>query len=372
MCDIKLIKKWITVCLLAAMLGSLAGCTLRHNLVTEPIQLWYVVGDPFADIMEQLAEEYNATDPAVPVRTQGFDSESELGRSLDSARPELLLCDQRRAFTLYDQGKLKTLDFHGRPPQYAPLFEGLSGCIGTAYFPLGAEVPVLAIAANMPESIRTDTLEQLLLSATDAAEQTGNAQLGTDSFATLFANAMAQTGTVFAGVRAEDVQQASFVRLYNLLAGCAYQGGVWLKMGDTVSLLHSGQIACAICMSTTLKDVADLRLEPVPVFGDGERLCLGECQGLAVTAAFDGGLRGAAAFVTWLSTSDVAVETSLKAGLLPAAAVEGELSDAPLRQMVTKLEGYHLYLPESNSGYLLNGTAFDARVRSLLALLHEM
>ena len=49
-----------------------------------------------------------------------------------------------------------------------------------------------------------------------------------------------------------------------------------------------------------------------------------------------------------------------------------ELSDAPLRQMVTKLEGYHLYLPESNSGYLLNGTAFDERVRSLLALLHEM
>lgn len=370
MCEMRSVRKWITACLLLAMLGGLAGCTLRQNLTVEPIELWYVRGDPFADIMEQLAEEYNATGPAVPVRTQGFDSESELGRSLDSARPELLLCDQRRAFTLFDQGKLKTLDFQGRPPQYAPLFEGLSGCIGTAYFPLGAEVPVLAIAPNMPDSIRTATLEQLLQSATAEAAETGNVQFGTDSFATLFANAMAQTGTAFAANREEDIQQPNFVQLYNMLAECAYQGGLWLKMGDTLPLLHSGQISCAICMSTALKDVSDLRLEPVPVFGEGERICLGQCQGLAVTAAFDGGLRGAAAFVAWLSSSDVAVETSLKAGLLPAASVEGELSDTPLRQMVTKMEDYRLYLPESNSGYQLNGTAFDARVRSLLALLH--
>ncbi len=362
-------KKWIVICLLLAVLAGLSGCTLREQTDSVPIELWYVRGDPFADIMEELAEEYNATNPRVPVNTQGFDSTSDLGRSLDSARPELLLCDQRRAFTLYDQGKLKSIDFGKKGPQYAPLFEGLSGCIGSSYFPLGAEVPVLAISPSMPGSIRTDTLELLLLSASDAAEKTGNVQFGTDSFATLFANAMAQTDTAFAAVRAEDVQQPSYVKLYNLLAGCAYQGGVWLKEGDLVSMLQNGQLSCAICMSTTLKDVSDLQLEPVPVFGEGQRLCLGQCQGLAVTAAFDSGLRGTAEFIKWLSTSKAAVETSLRAGLLPAAAIDDEALDAPLRQMVTKLEGYHLYLPERNSGYLLNGTAFDSNTRSLLALL---
>ena len=362
-------KKWITLCLLLAVLAGLSGCTLRQQAASQPIELWYVRGDPFADIMEELAEDYNATNPSVPVHTKGFDSRSELGRSLDSARPELLLCDQRRAFTLYDQGKLKALDFRGAPPQYAPLFEGLSGCIGSSYFPLGAEVPVLAIAPTVGKGLQTASLEMLLMSVSDLAEQTGSAQFGTDSFATLFANAMAQTDTAFAAVREEDVKEQNFVQLYNLLANCAYQGALWLKAGDVLPMLQSGQLSCAICMSTSLRDVTDLQLEPVPVFGDGERLCLGQCQGLAVTAAFDIGLRGAAEFVTWLSSSTAAVETSLKAGLLPAAATSGEELDVPLRQMVTKLEGYHLYLPERNSGYLLNGTAFDTKLRSLLALL---
>lgn len=362
-------KKWITACLLLVMLTGASGCTFRQQTEIAPIELWYVRGDPFADIMEELAEEYNATNPSVPVHTQGFDSRIELGHSLDSARPELLLCDQRRAFTLYDQGKLKALDFRGKPPQYAPLFDGLSGCIGSSYFPLGAEVPVLAIAPARAKDVQTASLELLLQSATDAAAQTGSVQFSTDSFATLFANALAQTDTAFAAERTKDVQEQDFVTLYNLLAGCAFEGGVWLKAGDVVPMLQSGQLACAICMSTSVKDVTDLMIEPVPVFGDGKRLCLGQCQGLAVTAAFDTELAGAAEFVAWLSSATDAVETSLRAGLLPAAAVEGETSDVPLCQMVTKLEGYHLYLPEQNSGYILNGTAFDARVRSLLALL---
>ena len=365
--------------LLCAFLASvllLCACTASDEPEEKPlpnsVTLWAVESDPIAGELSALVGQYNAAAPSVEVELRLFPDEQSLADAMDSARPDLLLCREDHALALYDQGRLKALDASGGElPGCLPAFQEFSPCVGVSYFPLCADVQLLAVSPAAVE--QTDpavlaSMDRICAVAADASEP----YFAADSYAALFAVCLAQTGEEFRAIRSEDTLSKGYRRLYNLLAGAAYAGGLGYAEDDWLAAVSEGGVSCLLSTSTRLCAVKDkLLFYPMPVMQDGEKLCMAEIYGLAVTSPFTGGLPYAADFLRWLCAARTSAAPLLEKGYLPAA--EGawpELPGSYAGAMHATADSYRFYLPAVDSGYRLRGEDFEEDFRTALALLN--
>ena len=373
------IQSRILTALLLALAFLLCACTsLQENAPdtpAAPLSLWALRDDPMTETLYALTVLYNAEDPEAPVSVRIYDDEQSLANAMDSARPDLLLCGQDHALALYGQGRLKRISDEDAPlPQFTETFLALSDCVGVSYFPLGADVQLLAVNPSVPtqtDAAVLSNMDRLCRAASDKGKQEGQAFFSADSFAGLFAACMAQTNEVFLARRQEDIRSEAYRRLYNLLADAAYTGGLTYDSADPVGDVASGTLSCALSRSSALVGAdPSLFFYPMPVMQGGSKLCLAEIYGLAVTSPFDRNLPYVGDFLRGLFAQETSLTSVLDAGFLPACDAPWPEGGGSFIGALRATADYYRFLsPDAAEGYRLRGRDFEADFRDALALL---
>lgn len=331
------------------------------------LTLWLAEDAPLGEALQALAEKYNAQQPAMPVRLKSFASESALTAALTGSQPDLLLCGERTAAALMAADTLGTLAW---PDEPEGLFRDVPGCAENAFFPLGAELRVLALRGeNRALLDGCDSLETLCETAAGYGRRQDKPFFSCDSFARLFACALAQKGSPFYGMREQDLESGDYRTLYNLLAEAAFEGGLIPLEEAVLPAVRRGDLVCGICSSRELLtgDREGFAALPMPPMAGCEALTDAKICGLAVLRGADP--EGAARFLGWLYAEDRAADAALAAGLIPAVDGAWSGADDVLSGLAMAAQSARFYLPPENSGLLLHGAEFEQSFRGALALL---
>lgn len=334
---------------------------------SRELTLWLAEDAPLAEAIHRLSAEYNAQQPAWPLLLRSFASEERLVAELGEAQPDLLLCGERTAAALAASDALGSLAW---PDEPAGLFRDVPGCAEGAYFPLGAELRVLALREeNRALLDGCDSLEALCETAADYGRRQNRPFFSADSFARLFACALAQKDSPFFALREQDLESGAYRALYNLLAEAAFEGGLIPLEEAVLPAIRRGELVCGIVSSRELLtgERDGLIALPLPPMAGCEELADAGLCGLAVLPGADA--EGAARFLGWLYAEDRASEAALAAGLLPAAEGAWSEADAVAEGLAQALERARFYLPPEDGGLLLRGADFEHSFRAALALL---
>lgn len=318
--------------------------------------LWLAEDDALCDAFSMLAEEYAAAHPDRAIELRRFETTAELNAALTNAQPDLLLCDARLASEL-----------PGTLPEGLPelLFDAPEG-----FVPLGAELPVLVLREDDRALLEgCDTLEALCAAAGEYGRQTEKPFFSADSFARLFACALAQKGSPFFAMREQDLESEDYRTVYNLLAEAAFEGGLIAADAPVAAAVMRGELVCGLCSSRDLLtgEREGLAVRPLPPMEGCEALLDLQLHGLAVLPGADP--KETADFLGWLLADDRAADMALAAGLIPAADGAWSEADGVLKSLSEAARSARCFLPEADSGYRLRGAAFEESFRAALALL---
>ena len=343
-------KRSLLVFLIAAAL-LLSACGLSSGVEAHPLSLWYAQDDPLAPAMEALLTEYNASRErgARAVAARAFEDEAALTRALESGSvPDLLLCPHALAFSLDERRLLRAA---GTGPDYPVWLLQRSDCVGKSYFPIGFELELLC--ADAPE-----TPEALLERAAAYGRETGRPLLCVERFAPLFYQVLLDRGLEFSADPNRDGFVQDYVNFYNTLALACFDGGL--------SLETELSLPCRIERSSRLltRESGGRGFYPL-----SEGPLLAEGRGLAVTGREPGTQQDLACFLGWLLSPERLSEAALSAGLVPAAEPASNPSGA-LEAALCALYGRELHLPDAQSNYYVNQSAFELFFRDALELLH--
>ena len=318
--------------------------------------LWIPEDDALCDSIAALAEEYAAAHPDHALELRRFGTGAELNAALTSEQPDLLLCDARLASQL-----------PGTLPEGLPelLFDAPEG-----FVPLGAELPVLVLREEDRALLEgCDTLEALCAAAVQYGRQNEKPFFSADSFARLFACALAQKGSPFFAMREQDLESEDYRTVYNLLAEAAFEGGLIAADSPVMAAVMRGELVCGLCSSRELLsgEREGLAVLPLPPMEGCEALVDLQLHGLAVLPGADP--KETADFLGWLLADGRTAEAALAAGLIPAADGAWSGADGALAGLSQALRSAHLWLPDEDAGYLLRGADFEQSFRAALALL---
>lgn len=341
--------------LLLLLAALLCACSSVPSAQAYSLTVWYASdGDPLAPCLERLAETYNAAREkgSLPVTLRGFADEDALVRALENgAVPDLLLCSHALAFTLYERGLLR--DPGVAVEGYPVWLTERSGSVGRGYYPLGFDLPLLCA----PEGTDT-TLPALLDEASAFGRATGRPSCGVDAFAPLFYQTLLDAGVEFTADPDRDLFEISYVNLYNALTAAVFDRGL---TADTEQ-----QLPCRLERASALRgrDLTGCALHPLSTGA-----LLAEGRGLAVTSREPRSQRDLPRFLRWLLTPERLSAAALEAGLVPAVPHGAKGSD-PLETALIELCGRELHLPDGESQYYVNHSAFESAFRAALELLH--
>ncbi len=369
------------ICILLA-LALLSGCSLAaapEAAPAAPVTLWVWDGEPLAEALRDFAEQYAAERPQSPVEVRVFESEYAMADAMNETRPDLALCPGERAIALYAQQKLREADTG------AAFADALLACdesVGHGFFPLGAELPVLAVnaagylASPVTSGVGEGALEHIESLCSLAAAHglsTGQPFLAASSWAAFFALYLRQGGEDFDGRRASLAASEHGAALYNLLAEAAYDRGLYVGAEDAADLVRRGYVTCALLPSRAVgRDRTGLTFYPAPALDGGVPLVPARLWGLAVTAADDEALPAVNAFLAWLLEPERLAALALDEGLLPAVLEDAESpeADGTLEQalLLTTVRA-RLVLADDAADWRQRAEDFDADLRDALALL---
>ena len=338
--------------LLLASALLLTACGLGPRSEPYTLSVWYVDGDPLAEPLAALAESCRGSRElgTLALLLRPFADQEALTRTLESGLvPDLLLGSHELAFSLYDRGLL--VDVGGVSPRYPVWLSHRSDCIGHGFYPIGFSLPLLASRDRQsPESLWADA----------AAYGRWNALpfLCVQSFAPLFYQSLLDQGQEFSADPVKDSLNRNYVNFYNAVAEASFLRG----LSTDLEL----NLPCRIESSLRLasRDLTGLSLAPL-----SEGNLLAEGYGLIVTAREPRSLRNLPAFLRWFCEGERLGGFALDCGLLPA--VDDPLStETPLQALLLSLRSRTLHLPDWNSSYVRNRSAFESAFRDSLELLH--
>ena len=364
------------LCVLLCACLLLTGCGEEIKTPEEEtVSIWLVEGELLSTELTALAEQFNNASFPVKAELRAFANEEELGAALDSARPDLILCGHERAVALHEQGRLRDVSSgFTQAPAFGESFLKLSDCVGSAFFPVGAETELLVLngpafdqsAASALGRESITSIEGLCAAASACGEQ-GQLFFTADSFTALFTLALGPVGSGFSGVREHDILSEDYKRVYNLLAEAAYEGGVAAYDSAALPLVKSGEPVCALVASTGLAGEQDESLAYYPMPGVSGSLA--RAVGLAVTSPFSGREQAIARFLSWLLQPRRAADLALPNGLIPA--VTGWAPEEPggVESALLSLSEETLYFPPLDSGYFRSDGEFEHRFRAALEML---
>ena len=370
----RLVFQFLCFLLCACLLLSACGEEIRTP-EEETVSIWFVEGELLSAELRTLTEQFNMASFPVKAELRAFSNEEELGAALDSARPDLILCGHERAVALHEQGRLRDVSSgFTQPPAYSETILTLSDCVGSAFFPIGAETELLALNGpafdqSAASALGRETITSIegLCAAASACGQQGQVFFTADSFTTLFTLALGPVGSGFSGVREQDVLSEDYKRVYNLLAEAAYEGGLAACDSPALPLVESGEAVCALVSAAGLTGELGGELELHPLSGPAGGFA--RAVGLAVTSPFSSREQAIAKFLSWLLHPQRAVELALSRGLIPA--VTGWTPEEPgtLDTALLSLRSAELYFPPLESGYFRTDGEFEHRFRAALEML---
>lgn len=370
-------KKWVwsLTALLAAAAFLIAYRISAPSGSTRQLKLWYVSGDFSPAVMELLASHYNdqRREGDYPVSPRGFATEEELAAAFEQSRPDLLLCSYDRAASLGSREQLAELV--GADWDYLPAIEDSLPYAGRSFFPLGSAVPLLAYnqAALAEAGLPADfaTAEGLFTTAEAYHEKTGKPFFTADAVSPLLAVWCGSLGYELRGDAERDALNQTFCRMYNQLAQCAYDGGFLPPMENVADYVETGELPCALLLSTraaTLADGCALALLPLPE--GGAAVYVPEIMGLAVTGVNSHALPSAKAFLQWLR-ENYSPWDALALGLVPTGAGVDCAPDLPLsRLLMTVYEHRQPLVYSPLSSYMEQRRELEDRLCHALDLLY--
>ena len=364
------------LCFLLCACLLLTGCGEEIKTPEEEtVSIWLVEGELLSAELTALAAQFNNGSFPVKAELRAFANEEELGAALDSARPDLILCGHERAVALHEQGRLRDVSSgFTQAPAFSESFLTLSDCVGSAFFPIGAETELLvlngpAFDQSAASALGRETITSIegLCAAASACGGQGQLFFTADSFTALFTLALGPVGSGFSGVREQDIFSEDYKRVDNLLAEAAYEGGLSACDSPALSLTESGEVVCALVSSTGLTGELGGELELYPLAGPAGGFA--RAVGLAVTSPFSGREQAIAKFLSWLLQPQRAAELALDRGLIPA--VTGWTPEEPgtLDAALLSLSSAELYFPPLDSGCFRTDGEFEYRFRAALEML---
>ena len=363
-------------CFLLCACLLLSGCGEEiQTPEEETVSIWLVEGELLSAELAALAEQFNNASFPVKAELRAFANEEELGAALDSARPDLIFCGHERAVALHEQGRLRDVSAgFTHAPAYSESFLALSDCVGSAFFPIGAETELLAVNGPAFDQSAASALGrgsitsiEGLCAAASACGQQGQVFFTADSFTSLFTLALGPVGSGFSGVREQDILSEDYKRVYNLLAEAAYEGGLAACDSPALPLAENGDVVCALVSSIELTGELSGELELHPLSGPAG--CFARAVGLAVTSPFSGREQAIAKFLSWLLQPQRAVELALPHGLIPAVTGWEPEEAGVLDTALLSLSSAELYFPPLDSGYFRTDGEFEHRFRAALEML---
>ena len=327
-------KKW-RLAAAASLIAAVLICLFlvffpRGASFAQPLRLWYISGDCPDKALEALVSDYNrrAGKQARAVAVQSFEDEAALGAAFETDMPDLLLCSHAKAVQLDSRSVLAKLETGTEV--WTQEVSGLEG-VGEYFFPLGARVTVLLAdtakckAAGLPAS--WNSLEDLLDSAQSYAAASGAPLLAAYSYTAVFRVALRSLSADF-DPAAPDVKSNDYVKIYNALTQCAYDGGL------SAAASTPGELPCTLAWSTalggSLPASLSVSLAPLPEGGSEQRPA--ELLGIAVLRHENEDSSGAAAFISWLCGRERLSKLALDAGLVPVSEF-GSMSGSPLLEL---------------------------------------
>ena len=339
--------------LIILILSILLCCACgKSGAAKGSLSIWYIKGDILEAELNNIADSYMKKNPGVSIELRSFGGEGELSAALEGKRPDLLLCAHPLAFTLYEQGRLRSINLKPvcAEQKYINAYPALSG----SFFPVGATADVLVYDKNAYSAEKLSSLESFLESTAENHVQ-GLAPFTADSFASLFASALMQLDTELSIDRYINCSSESYVYLHNLLAEAAYSGGLAAFDEGAAVLLREERVSAAVMPSYAAAEFADSHgLCPVPAAEGGDKRCLAQMHGFAyVGNTFDNSaLTGN--FLEFVFSGELD-ETATERGLItvsPASAAESSL-----------FSGWTLVLPSPVSSYSMARQELEEQLR---------
>ena len=353
--------RWILV---GATLLACAGIALFGRLRpaehTRGITLWYTGEDCPAELMEALLARYRE-ETGCWVEGVCYADEPALGAAFETGRPDLLFCSHIRASQLDGREKLGAIP---APLPVPAALAALRPAAGVSFFPVGSRLPLLLVNTAHGDGEFPD-FEALL----DAAGDTPF--VISDCWAEVLYTECRASGYTMTGLAAEDGRNETYARLYNLVAGAAFRGGLLAK-DSAADYVRLGEVPCALTMSTSIAAIprSDLtfRALPLPPPKGGENAYPAELMGFALLGGAD--TEAAEHFLQWLWHGR-GNEMALAAGLVPSVdAHTGTGGDSAFGRLLVSLAAPGaLCWPDADEAFCQNRGACERGLRETLDLL---
>ncbi len=355
-------KKYIII-LLSACLLLMCACGQEPKAPEESsVSIWYINGDVLETALKErcvaIEEDNNIRIELIP-----FESMQTMSESLQGRRPDLLLCSHELAFSLAEQGMLKSLDVPGLDysREMRDKYSGLEG----GFFPVGASVELLCSNEPLPEDYR------LSLEALCTGFVNDGRLLTADSFARVLCSALMQRDGELGMSHGENAALAEYAAIHNLLAETAYSGSLAVFDEGGIGLLSRGITDAAIVSSSALADLGNsLYIYSVPIAEGGRRCTMADMRGFAYLGNTRDNSRAASLVLKALLSDGAGAELALSAGLVSAQHWENTEQQEALYSVLYEIYSqWELVLPSPISPWVMTRQQLEEELSAALGYL---
>ncbi len=326
--------------MLCTCLLLMCACSVTSvNNEQSRVSIWYINGDVLEPLLKERCRQIQAENDNIIIELAAFESMEELSLTLQGKRPDLLLCSHELAFSLEEQGMLKSLKVDGL--DYDGKLRSRYSSIGSSFFPVGAAVELLCCRESLPDTAQS-SFEALCTYFVQ------NEKLLTiDSLARFMGTALRQSGGELSLKRIENAANQQYRYIHNHLAETALGGSLSVFDEGGAQLVRQGRVDAAIVASTGLVSVpSGVYITAVPVLAGGEKLCVADMRGFAYLGNTYDNSRATAYFIGSLLADGGAGELALQAGLVSPQTWDGANSGSELEDALYEIySNWEMVLP---------------------------
>ena len=349
----------------------LSGC--GDNGERDYVSLWCLQSEPAAELLISLAEEYNASRPkgSLRVSVRSFPDEDSLAQGFDTMRPDILLCSHLKAQELSEQGLTREEGFSLQVPlpEYRDYIKDRIPQTGRDIFPVGGNVQLIAAKKGSISLGEKDVFDFEYLCGLASAYGSKNRLpfFTADSFSALIYQALLNEGVEFHALKAYDIKNEEYLRIYNLLAEAAFSGGLISSSYSGPELINSGYLPCAALSGSDLSKLSRENLDFYALDKSDALLSQLSCFVLTLREGRDSD--SALAFLSWILSGGRFERLCVESGLVPVTENFVYETDDSFFQFLIKLGMVDkLHLPEIKSDFIANSKDFEADFRSAVSL----
>ena len=338
----------MTLIMLCACILLLCACSApADNSEQSRVSIWYIAGDVLVPRLKECCEQIQTENDNIIIELCPFESMELLYETLQGKRPDLLLCSHELAFSLEEQGMLKSLDIPGL--DYRPELLAKYAGFGRSFFPIGAAVELLC-STNELRLAELSSFEALCSKLCESGKL-----MTADSFARVMSTALIQTDAELSTNRRENAANPDYRYIHNLLAEMAMQGSLAVFDQGGAEVLLQGRVEAAIISSAGASSLPDeITIMPVPVMEGGSKSCIADMRGFAYLGNTRDNSQATAFVLKKLLSQGGARELALSCGLVSAQLWEDENVEGKLQQALYEIYSqWEMILPSPVSPYVM-------------------